>query len=453
MRVRKLLRVPPYPDREKYPLDEGFTWSKAKPERVISKSVAELLGNDRARSRASSDVSVKDEVKRDRLHPEAARARAKTPEKRPRKDDLEPPLSVKKQKLPASLDLEKERNPRTPISSAIPSPAIQKSGGSLKDSITVTPKGVPLKAVAMARSASAETPVSTPGGKQSHFNPSGVSKSGGITGKAGGPTSAPAAATGLKAEQLRLLNDHSTKYNQLGRKLKHANQDLNSKPNDQKTEPERIRMALLGIECILAYMLAYTLGDARRKLEGKSAEIETSWRTLLPLFRHMRSFVVRYKPLDGLWNYLGVAINARISAVATDRLSRSSTAPFAAADSPQSAIESGVGIPIATVAENTKVVVEAFRTLTDCAREAASKLPVEDIMTTFPATWASRSVGARESTWESLIDAGGRVDVKGKYWVPLGVDSSPVQAVRFGVEIIKEWIRVQELGYEPRIRF
>jgi hypothetical protein len=234
----------------------------------------------------------------------------------------------------------------------------------------------------------------------------------------------------------------------MGRTLKHENQDIASKSKEVQTEPERQRMALLGIECILAYMLAYALGDSRRKLEGRSAEIESSWRTLLPLFKHMRSFVSKYRPLDGLHNYLGVVINARISAVATDRLARSANNAPIAADSPQSALEPSTN----PVAENTKVLVEAFRAMTDCARDAASKLPIEDIVNNFPVAWASRATGARDAAWETFVNANGTVELKGKYWLPIGVDTSPVPTVRFAAQVIKEWIMKEELGYEPRIR-
>jgi hypothetical protein len=260
-----------------------------------------------------------------------------------------------------------------------------------------------------------------------------------------GPTSAP--YSGARAAELKFLSEQSQKYNKMGRNLKHENQDINNKPKDQQTEPERKRMALLGLECILAYMLAYSLGDSRRRLEGNSAEIETSWRTLLPLFKYMRSFVAKYKPLDGLHNYLGLVINARISTVVTDRLSRSANAPVAA-DSPQSAIETSN-----PVAENTKIAIESFRAMTDCNRDATSRLPIEDIMNNFPTTWASRATGTRDPTLEALVSANGDAQLKGKYWLPIGIDTSPVQAVRFGMQIIKEWILIEELGYEPRIRF
>ncbi|KIV98566.1 hypothetical protein, variant [Verruconis gallopava] len=447
--IRQLLRMSPRPDRNKFPLDEDFLPNTGK-ERATARSVMlQRAGGDNLGSKATSDAMSPIQrprrdilaKERDRLHLGAVQGKAKTPEKLPKSFDDSEPVSSNKHTAAAALDQEKEKNPRTPIASGAPS-------GSIKESIVVTPRQIHLKASAMARSVSQDTSVPTPGSKQNHTTPAAS------TTRSKGPTSAPTPA--LRAAELRALAAESQRFNALGRQLKHDNQDLASKRKDreQQTEAERKRMALLGIECILAYMLAYSIGDARRKLEGRAAEIETSWRTLLPLFRHMRSFVAHYKPLDGLHSYLGVAINARISTVAADRLARAANAPLAA-DSPQSAIlEPGGSAANNPTMENTKIMVEAFRAMTDCAREAASKLPVEEITHGFPDTWASRATEPRDSTPETLLSEkkAGEVQLRGRYWLPVSVDTSPLQAVRFGAQLVKEWIMLEELGYEPRIR-
>lgn len=380
----------------------------------------------------------------------------RTPDKRPRPAENDAPVSNKKQKTtgldtlavtkkhkgPAVLDLDK--NPRTPVQAAIPSPSIHKSGGSVK---TSTPSTAHLKSAAIIRSASGDTPVTTPGGKvpNSQGTPAATRRATG----AKHPTSAPS----TRAAELTSLTALGQHYNALGRKLKHENQAIAAKPKDELTEPERKRAALLGLECILAYMLAFALGDARRKLEGRSAEVETSWRTMLPMFRHMRGFAGKYRYLDGLHCWLGVAIYARIAGVAGERVARTKEAGSVESPADVSA-PAGAG----TGEGNAKMLADAWRGLAECAREGADKLSVEDVMGIFPATWKARRTGTREEKTENLLAGKGgdgvakEADLKGGYWLPVGVDTTPVQAVRFGVGVIREWIRQQETGYEPRIR-
>lgn len=216
-------------------------------------------------------------------------------------------------------------------------------------------------------------------------------------------------------------------------------------------------MALLGIECIMSYMLAYSLGDARRKAENKSAEIEASWKSLLPLYKHMRSFLGNYRPLDGLHAYLGITINARISAVAGERVMRAANAgvnALVAADSPQSTVTTSTSQDTAQIQmDNMRAHFEAVTAMTDATRDAAQKLPSDEIKSLFPDTFDKRSREPRGPSLESLLDRQGKeVLLEGSYWLPVGIDSAPVQAVRFGVGIVREWIRREELGYEPRIR-
>ena len=459
-RVKSVLRAPPRPNRDKFPLDEDFMRrQRERMENRPIKSIANSLAS-KSRPRSTSDVDSplqrpkKDgDLKKDRLHPDTARTSTKMPEKRPRQDDSESAPVTKKQKMPSNLDLQKEKDPKTPITSAIPSPSIQKSGGSVKDSITVTPRQGHLKTAAtMARSSSQDSPVATPNGRPVSSTPLASSGS-----RSRPPTSAPSntPATAPRAELLKALLDQSQKYNVLGRKLKYENQEINKQAT--KTEPERRRMALLGIECIMSYMLAYSLGDARRKAENKSAEIEASWKSLLPLYKHMRSFLGNYRPLDGLHAYLGITINARISAVAGERVMRAANAgvnALVAADSPQSTVTTSTSQDTAQIQmDNMRAHFEAVTAMTDATRDAAQKLPSDEIKSLFPDTFDKRSREPRGPSLESLLDRQGKeVLLEGSYWLPVGIDSAPVQAVRFGVGIVREWIRREELGYEPRIR-
>lgn len=401
------------------------------------------------------DEEVKrEQAKKKKKDEQKSSAAAKVGEKRPRsvvESDAQP--AGKKAKVSASLDV--DRRPKTPIPSAAPSPGLGRSGGSGKSHAN-TPAAAQLKAVAMVRLVSNDTPVSTPGARASHayVPPSGAALQRSVAAK--GPTSVPNGARAAEIQGLVALSQH---YNQLGRKLKHENQAINSRSKEQQAEPERKRAALLGLECILAYMIAFASSDSSRRLKGRGADVDATWKTLLPLFRQLRADMAHYRHLDGLHCYLGIAINSRIAGVITDRMSRSINPGAVAADSPQSTIENAANGSAESNA--TKTLVDAVRALMECSREAACRFSIEDIQRTFKSTWDKRWQDGREGVAhngkaslenELLVNDKGEASLSGKYPVPIGIEASPIQAVRFGVAIIKEFIRNEELGYEPRVR-
>jgi hypothetical protein len=373
-----------------------------------------------------------------------------TPEKRSRTDDGDYSHSVKRQKLPANLDLEK--HPRTPVQPPLISPSIQKSTGSLKSAAHLTPRDSHLKGAAMSRTASNETTVSTPGNR-SYLTPQ--PKSGGVK----GPTSAPLNSRGIEQGSLRAL---SRSYNELGRKLKKENEKIyKDLPKGQHmSETDRKRMALLGLECILSYMLAYAIEDTRRKLIREPAEIDGSWNSMLPLFRYMGNSTKHFRHLEGLRYHCGVAICARIQAVIAEKFARpsSSTAPPSSqegrdkSDSPHSTSTHDPFTAPTTSAKLMETHATTWKDLTDFQREAASKLPVEELMAKFPKTWEKRAIGVRESGWESLTGRDGEPSCTGKFWLPIAVDSSTLQAARFGIGLLREWVKNDGLAYEVQVK-
>jgi hypothetical protein len=459
--IEWILRLPPKPSRDS---------SKLKQSQAIE---------DSRRARASSSVSQSME-RRDRLEVHskgkeigATKADARktvnsptvtakktvpasdrpakdhtTPEKRSRPDQSDSAPSAKRQKLPANLEVEK--NPRTPIQPPLISPSLQKSGGSLKPAAHLTPRDSHLKGTAMSRTASNETTVSTPGNR-SYLTPQ--PRTGGK-----GPTSAPG-----RAAELSSLTALSKSFNDLGRKLKRENEKIHKDlpKGQQMSETDRKRMAVLGLECILSYMFAYGIEDVRRKLDRRPAEIESSWTSMLPLFRHLGSSTKYFKHLEGLRYHCGVSICARIEAVIAERFTRStSSAPPPSSshegrdksDSPHSTSTQDPFTTPSTSAKLMELHATTWKDLADFQREAASKLPVDEIRDEYPNTWRKRAKGARESGLESLKKTDGELTCQGQFWLPVGVDTSTVQAARFGIALLKEWVEKDGLGYEVQVK-
>jgi len=446
VQVERILKLPPRPKPKPIP---SMAVDRSDPERARASSGASQQGRPKTTSQGKEIDSPKQVAKKTVPPSHRSAKDLTTPEKRIRPDDIDNAPPAKRQKLPPNLDLEK--NPRTPNQPSILSPSIQKSGGSIKSAAHLTPRDGQLKGANMVRSISNETPVSTPG-KRAYLTP---------LPKAGERATTSAPMNGKAAESTALLN-LSKQFNDLGRKLKHGNQAILGKPKDQITEVDRKKAALLGLECIMAYMLAYALGDARGRLDRRAAEIESTWLTLLPLFRFMGRSSQPFRHLEGLRYNLGVAICARIQAVLADRMARPTSSSAAApsssqetrdkSDSPHSLHQDPFSNTSVTSTKQTETASDNFKALTEFFREAGSKLPLEEIISSFPKTWEKRTTGARESGWEALVTKDGEASLGGKFFLPIGVDSTSIQAVRFGVRVLKEWVEKEGLEYEVQVK-
>ncbi|KAF2432201.1 hypothetical protein EJ08DRAFT_138265 [Tothia fuscella] len=461
MQIERYLKLPPRPTRDPAKLAhlQSLKVDHGEGSRVRSSSTASQQRVEPSIKSKEAATLTRDPAKKTLLPSERPSKSSSTPdkvEKRSRQDDNEHAPAPKRQKIPANLDIDK--NPKTPNRAPLISPSFQKSGGSMKSNAHLTPRADHLKSTAMSRSISNETPVATPGGKPPNPTP--------LPRGEKGPTSVPVNG---KAAESHVLNKLSQHFNNLGRKLKHANQAITSKSRDQITDADRKKAACLGLECILSYMLAYALVDAARKIDRRSAEIDSTWVTLLPLFKHLGISTRAFQHLEGLRYHLGIAICARIQAVCADRSSRSSTSSSAPqppisqtqsqdvvggrdkSDSPNDPFSSSTPASASAITKNQEISGENFKFLLEFSREASSKLSIEDIISGFPKTWGKKATGLRESGVETLL-RDGIADCKGKFWLPIGIDTQPVQAVRFGLQALGEWVKKEGLVYEVQVK-
>ncbi|KAE9991548.1 hypothetical protein EG327_011512 [Venturia inaequalis] len=437
-RVQWYLKLLPNPIRES---------SKPKQiEQIVDES--RERGNVRGRASSSAsqatDGSSKPEPKQAPRSSQTVRPKAGgTAEKRPRAGEGDAPPA----KRPKGLDL--GQKPSTPVQAPLLSPAKIKSAG--KTPAQATPRNDHLKSATMQRSISNDSNAPTPGGKRSHVTPAGTPLP--KTGEKG-PTSAPLnlAGTGVKAVQLRALNDLSVKYNKLGRKLKHENQDIFQ--NSKRTDEDHKRAALTGLECILSYMLAYALGDARRRLEGKACEFYSTWISMLPLFHHLGGSTRRFADLKGLHAYLGIAINSKIHGALIEKESRSSSNQFAAVESPQggpaSSEASGAGLS-SGVSPDVKNKSDSWKAIIEHSQEAKKSLPSKTLEKKFPGTCESGSLDG-EGDGEKLVGEKGEPLFDGEFSLPIGPESTPIQAIRFGVSLVSEWCKVEKVQYETQLK-
>jgi hypothetical protein len=191
-------------------------------------------------------------------------------------------------------------------------------------------------------------------------------------------------------------------------------------------------------------MAAYYAQDVSLSLRGRPGEVEQTWKTLLPLCLSYARSTKDFQHLDGLRSYLSSVIASAICTHVSQRV-----APSRPHDSPQDLPHT------ADPAKQHAALVANFALLADHTakmnlhyQEARVALPFEDIMEMYKRTFASREVNARLAKEPEKIN-GARM--AGPYFLPLANDSTPVQAVRFGLVFLKEYCEREGLEYSLRV--
>lgn len=362
----------------------------------------------------------------------------KVPEKRPRAEE-DATLSVPS-KRPRALS--QQNRPITPVqATSSPAPPSKTSSAQKNQTQYLTPKKDP-KGVSMLRTASSESHDTTPGR-------SGATPAGAKADPKAGPTSAPLA--GKKQADISLLSQTSMKLNQMGRALKHEATKILTAGGKIDKQDEK-RAAVTNLECILSYMAAYYTQDLSLHLRNRPGEVEQTWKTLLPLCHSYARCTKDFPHLDGLRSYLSSTI---ASAICTHVAQRGTT-PRTTHDSPQDTAP-----PPPTPMDSTKpanhatTLADNFALLADHTlkiarhfQDARLALPMETLQTQYKKTWAHRETNTRLMREPEKINP---PRINGPYFLPLAADTTPIQAVRFGLQFLAEYCELEGLRYGIRV--
>ncbi|KAF2016492.1 hypothetical protein BU24DRAFT_202773 [Aaosphaeria arxii CBS 175.79] len=255
------------------------------------------------------------------------------------------------------------------------------------------------------------------------------------------PTSAPPSGKGKV--DFQILSQVSMKLNQMGRALKHEAQKIVSDAGGKLNKHDQKRVAITALECIISYMAAYTAQDRSNHLRGRAGDVEGTWKTLLPLCTSFTRFTHDVPYLDGLRLYLGTAIAASICSQMAPRAPRPE-----AHDSPQDIAQNELSKQHSVLSKNFALLADHFMKLNRYAQESRMLLPVEDIQKHFPKTWANRDSIANVSK-DSEKFPGGKLS--GPYFLPIQNDTTPIQAVRFGIKFLGEYCEKERVDYKLRV--
>ncbi|KAK0254284.1 hypothetical protein LTS09_010710 [Friedmanniomyces endolithicus] len=250
----------------------------------------------------------------------------------------------------------------------------------------------------------------------------------GITSQPNGPsTKAARTATqqAWEAEQLRL--------DTLGRELKHAATahlaKLKLVPSDPNTpNPDQKLAAVKSLESLLAYTLSFTSADEASLAADPPQSLSTRyWRTLHAFFPYVKHNCEAHPLLQGLACHLAVVISAHILDVVQQ-------------------------YPSGKQQTLQDLVAETHATLFKSAREAEVKLDCDGLVEQFPRSWERRARVLPASVTGSSGEATAPGVFAGGYKLPLGVQSSPLQAARAGYAMLEEWMGREGVEYQLKLK-
>lgn len=251
----------------------------------------------------------------------------------------------------------------------------------------------------------------------------------------------------LRNGERRAWKDDYQKYGNLGRELKHA-ADRHTAKDDVTPADEKIAAAT-ALEAILCFILAFIADDQSKALARQVGD-SSAWISILAYWRVVKKNSAPYPQLYNLCLILGAVSYDAIHALDLDRLAIS---PFPGEHAPKPATSEG-GHSSEESKKSRKELHELKTRLPECFKESqrlwteGMKGLSEDILDReFPMTWRNRC--RRYSERGRLPFKAG--DYSGGYFLPLGKTDTPVEVVRFGWSLLKEWCTKEGLHWHGRL--
>ncbi|THC92617.1 hypothetical protein EYZ11_007899 [Aspergillus tanneri] len=235
----------------------------------------------------------------------------------------------------------------------------------------------------------------------------------------------------------RAWKDEYQKYGNLGRELKHAAERHTAK--DTVTGADEKLAVATAIEAILCFILAFVADDQSKTLPSQAGD-SSSWLSILAYWRVVKKNSISYPHLHSLCSILGAVSYDAIHSLDLERLA---ITPLPRENTPaQAPLSDESSALIEESRRNRKEIQELKNRLPEYYRESQRlwleglRGLSEDVLAReFPSTWSKRSRNFSEQGRQQLKVG----DFSGEFFLPLGRANSPVETVRFGYEVLKEW--------------
>ncbi|MCJ1399167.1 hypothetical protein MMC11_002369 [Xylographa trunciseda] len=453
----RLLQMPPAKSR-----------TKALPSTKIEDNVLIVNGkvNDRIRSGRQdkeqaqsspaerSTTGQKSAIRRDIVNiPSSGSSKPKEKRARAEDDADTPTQQSKRQKHSSGLDL--SQRPGTPIPPPFRSPITSAHGSGQKIQDNKNGRARRLEI--------GDAEIKTPQGSVrggTPLAPNSVER----VNRDGRSASNTSSVISALSEETSAWKAESKKLLLLGRNLKHEadNFDVQWK---EKEEPEFEKKAIaLSIECVLCFMLAYTISD-EIKAPGKSSRKAIdllSWETMFAFIQVVKRRSQGHTLVHGLCLQLEAVCHNLISVTKIDRLAI--IQPPTASTNEETVNSGAQAKPVNVATEATSkssqqsVTPESYMQHKDKIAEncrlaqhlwidGAFELSVDDLQQSFPASWKRKSRAPLARSKEKLTLG----NLNGDFYLPLSSITTGIEAIRAGWSLLGEWCKNENVSWVGKL--
>jgi hypothetical protein len=259
----------------------------------------------------------------------------------------------------------------------------------------------------------------------------------------------PTQADGRTRNERQVWWDEWQKFASIGRELKHAAERHTSKAGALVTD-EKLAV-VTAIEALLSFIMAFVAND-QAKASSRQVGDSSTWLSIVPYWRVVKKNSVPYPALNSLCLLLGAV---SFTAIHTLDLERLAISPIPGEHTPVPTPGSDGNAALSD--ENRKSrkefselkarLPEFYKDSQRLWIEGTRGLSEDVLGREFPTIWSQRSRNYSERGRSSL-KAG---DYAGGYFLPLGGTTPPIEVVRFGWSLLKEWCSKERVEWNGRL--
>ena len=468
----RLIQMKPHPTKTD-PSKVYRQEQKATPERDIDRKQPSRAEKDRASDRPERQEAMGNHktatVRRNEIHIKAevmsrqtSLNSVKAGDKRPRKDD-EPSTSApqsKRQKPPNGLDLAKK--PSTPNPPPFKSPVLSHHSSATKLRPS-TPSNDSRPPSSSRRIDAAEGEVKTPQGSARDVTPlapSSVEKVNRAE-RSASNTSSLTSTHSSTSETDKLWRTEQNKFYNLGRTLKHEADALFRTFETSRDPATEKKCMATAVETVLCFMLAYTINDEQGRSTRRLADVK-AWETILAWLYVVKRRTSSQILLNGLCDQLEAVVRTIIRSSDLERLdslplpsnipaevklptpdtngdSTAREAPSKSAQQQQDKYEEYLKFKAKAI-DNHRLTQQLWISGT-------LKLPIEDLQTEFPQSWAKKARAPLAFAKEKLSVTA----LNGDFYLPMSGVTTGIEAVRAGWSLLGEWCRKEKVDWKGQL--
>ncbi|OKL57377.1 hypothetical protein UA08_07696 [Talaromyces atroroseus] len=259
---------------------------------------------------------------------------------------------------------------------------------------------------------------------------------------------------GSREKERRAWREEFQKHTGLGRELKHiADRYSRAKATSEHVSTTDGKLAAVSaIESILCFIVAFIANDRFKTLARQVGDSET-WRSIIAYWRVVERTTAAYPHLHGLCLILGAVSHDAINSLDLERLAVCSV------PGEQSPVPTPGSDGNTVNADKNKSQKREFFDLKSRLPENHKEanrlwlegcrgLPDDVLSKEYPETWAKRSRNFAERGHDSFKVG----QYAGAFFLPFGRTTTPMEAVRFGVTLLREWCKKENIDFKARLK-